>query len=81
MGFMEAGTSSCIETRVECDVDGTEEVSIKAEGAIDMKAEIPESIIFPPIRTEHEVRLWGGWVCVCVCERWWQVMPLGHLLP
>jgi len=65
MGFVEVGTSSCIETRVECDADRTEEVSIKAEEAIDMIDEIPEAIIFPPIKTEHEVRLWGGLVCVC----------------
>jgi len=65
MGFVEGGTSSCIETRVECVVYGTEEVCIEAEEAIDMKDEIPEAIIFPPIKTEHEVRLWGVWVCVC----------------
>ena len=53
----EYGTCSCFDTCVECDVDGTEEVSIKAEEAIDMKDEIPEPIIFPPIKTKHEVRL------------------------
>jgi len=78
-GFMEGGTSSCIETRVECVVDGTEEVNIKAEEAIDMKDEIPEAVIFPSINTELEVSLWGVWVCVCV--RWWQLMLLGHILP
>jgi hypothetical protein len=35
-----------------CD-DGTEEVSIKVEEAIDLKDEIPEAITFPPIKTEH----------------------------
>jgi hypothetical protein len=59
-----------------CDVDGTEEVSIemedtidikeevsiKVEGAINIKDEIPEAISFPPIKSEHEVRLLG------VCE-------------
>ena len=65
MGFVEGGTCCFIETSVECDVDGTEDVSIKAEEPIDMKDEIPEAIIFPPIKTEHEVSLWG--VCVCVC--------------
>ena len=65
MGFVEGGTSSCIDTCVECDVAGTEEVSIKVEEAIDIKDEIPKAIIFPPIKTEHEVRLWC--VCVCVC--------------
>jgi len=76
MGFVEGGTSSCIETSLECDVDGTEEVSIKfeemidikdevsikVEEAIDIKEEIPEAIIFPPIKTEKEVKLCG------VCE-------------
>jgi hypothetical protein len=59
-----------------CDVDGTEEVSIeveeaidikeevtiKVEEAIDIKDEIPEAVTFPSIKTECEVRLWG------VCE-------------
>jgi len=76
MGFVEGETGSCNETGVECDVDGTEDVStkveealdikqevrIKVEEAIDIKDEIPESIIFPPIRTEQEVRL------LSVCE-------------
>jgi len=66
MGFGEGGTGSCIETCVECDVDGTEEVSIKVDEAIDIKNEIPEAIIFPPIKTEHEVRLCGVGVCVCM---------------
>jgi hypothetical protein len=39
-----------------CDGDVTEEVSIKNEEAIDIKDEITEAIIFPSIRTEHEVR-------------------------
>jgi len=78
MGFGEGGTGSSSETHVECDVDGTEEVSIKFEEAIDIKDEvsikveetidikdeIPEAVIFPS--TEHEVRLWGVGVCVCV---------------
>ena len=76
MGFMEGETGSCGETCVMCDVDGTEdvsiedeeaidikeEVSIKVEEAIDIKDEILEAISFPPMKTEHEVRLWG------VCE-------------
>ena len=80
MGFVEGETGSNSETCVTCDVDGTEEVSINFEGAIDIKEEevsfkveeaidikdeIPEAISFSPIKTEHEVRLWG--VCVCVC--------------
>jgi hypothetical protein len=44
-----------------CDVGGTGEFSIYEE-TIDIKDEKPEAILFPPIRTEHEVRLWG------VCE-------------
>jgi len=55
---VEGETSSCIETCVMCDVDGTEDVSIKVEDAIDIKDEIPEPIIFPPIKTEQQVRLW-----------------------
>ena len=62
MCFVEGETGSCSETCVTCDVGGTEEVSIKVEEDIDIKDEIPEAISFPPIKTEHEVRLWG------VCE-------------
>ena len=76
MGFVEGETGSCSETCVTCDVDGTEEVSInfedaidikegvsnEVEEAVDLKDEIPEAISFPRIKTEHEVRLWG------VCE-------------
>ena len=92
MGFVEGETGSCNETGVECDVDGTEdvgieaeeaidikeEVSIKVEEAIDIKEEFPEATPFPPIKTEQEVRLW---VCGCERERWWPLMLLGHLLP
>ena len=60
--FVEVGTGSCSETGVMCDVDGTEEVSINVEEAIDIKNEMPEAIKFPPIKTENEVRLW------VVCE-------------
>jgi hypothetical protein len=62
MGFVEGETGSCNETRVKCDVDGTEEDGIKVEEAIDKKDENPQSVMFPPIMTEQEVRLWG------VCE-------------
>jgi amino acid permease len=55
MGCVEGVT--CSETCVSCAFDGTEEVSIKVEEAIDIKNEIPEAIIFPSIQTEHEVRL------------------------
>ena len=76
MGFVEGETGSCSQTPVTCDVDGTgdvsikvedavyikDEVSIKVEEVIDIKDEIPEAATFPPIKTEHEVRLQG------VCE-------------
>ena len=44
MCFVEGGTSSCSETCVECDVGGTEEVSVKFEEVIDIKVEMPEAI-------------------------------------
>jgi hypothetical protein len=83
VGFVEGETGSCSQTGVTCDGDGTEEVSIEGEDtidikeevsieveeAIDIKDEIPEAIAFPPIKTEHEVRLWG------VCE-----VVAGHAL-
>jgi hypothetical protein len=73
---VEGETGSYSETGVMCDFDATEEVSIKVEEAldikeegsikveesIDIKDEIPEAIIFPSLKTEQEVRLWG------VCE-------------
>jgi len=49
-------TCSCSAT---CDADGTEEDSIKVEEAIDTRGEIPEALSFPPIKTEHEVKLLG----------------------
>jgi hypothetical protein len=51
MGFVEGGTGSCSEMCVTCDVDGTEEVSINVEEAIDIKDEIPVAIYF------HQSRL------------------------
>jgi len=76
MGFVEGETGSWNETDVECDVDGTEEVStkveevldikeevsIKVEESIDIKDEIPEAMTLQTVKTEQEVRLWG------VCE-------------
>jgi hypothetical protein len=73
MDVVEGGTGSYSETGAMCDVDGTEEysikveecieikeeVSIKVEGAIDTKDEIPEGTSLPPIKTELEVRLQG----------------------
>jgi hypothetical protein len=60
MGFVEGETDSCSETCVPFDVDGTVEVSIKVEDAIYVKDEIPETISFSPINTEHEVRIGGA---------------------
>ena len=54
--FVEGEAGSCRDTCATCGVDGTEEVSIKNEEVIDIKDEIIEAIIFPSIRTEHEVR-------------------------
>jgi len=62
MGYVEGETGYCNETCVMCDVDGAAEFSIKVEEAIDIKDETPEAKIFPSVKTEHEVRLWG------VCE-------------
>jgi len=62
MCFVEGATGACSEAGVKCDVDVTEEVSIKYEEATDIKDEVPEAITFSPIKTEREVRLWG------VCE-------------
>ena len=76
MDFVEGETDSYPKTFVTCDVDGFEELDIKVEEAVDIKEEldiiveeaidikdeIPEATSFPPIKTEHEVRLWG------VCE-------------
>ena len=54
---MEGETGSWTETGVECDVDGTEEVSTKVEDAIDIKDEISEAISFSPMKTEQEVAI------------------------
>jgi hypothetical protein len=46
-----------------CDVDvKVEDMSIKVEEAIDIKDEMQEATVFPPVMNEYEVRLWG------VCE-------------
>ena len=40
MGFVEGETGSWTETGVECDVDGSEEVSTKVEETLDIKEEV-----------------------------------------
>jgi hypothetical protein len=77
MDCVEGETGCCSETGVMCDVDGSEEISIKVEEAKDINDEIPEAKAFPPIKTEQEVRLW--FVCevvaaVGLCVRWWQLL-------
>ena len=64
MCCVEGETGSCIETCLTCDFGTTEEISIKAEDAIDIKEEIAETVSIPSIKTEHEV--WFLGVCVCV---------------
>jgi hypothetical protein len=72
VGFVEGETGYCSETCEMGGDDGTgevitfeesidikEDISIKVEEAMDIKNETPQA---PPIKTEHEVRLWG--VCV-----------------
>jgi hypothetical protein len=77
VGFVGGETGYCSETCLTADVDGTgegsvmfeeaidikEEFSIKVEEAADIKNDILQAVTFPPISTEHEVRLWG-----VVCE-------------
>ena len=40
MDFVEGETGSCNETRVKCDVGGTEEIGIKVEEALDIREEV-----------------------------------------
>jgi len=63
---VECETGSHSETCVTCNVNGKEEICIKVEEAINIKDEIPEAITFSPIKTEHEVRLWGVFEVVAV---------------
>ena len=51
-----------VSIKVEENIHIKEEVSIKVEVPLDIKDEIQEAIPFPPVKTEHEVRLRG------VCE-------------
>ena len=63
MDVVEGETGSSSETdSVMCDFEGTVEVCIEVEEAIDMSDEISEAVTSPAIKTEQEVRLWG------VCE-------------
>jgi hypothetical protein len=48
-----------VEESIDIKDEITEGVSIKVEEAIDIKNEIPEAILFPEIKTEPEVMLWG----------------------
>jgi hypothetical protein len=57
MGFVEGETGYCSDRSVTCDVDGSEEVSIQVEQTVAVKDEFIESLKFPPIKTEREVRL------------------------
>jgi hypothetical protein len=58
VAYVESETGCCSDTCVTCDVDGgTEDVSTNGGKAIDIKDEIPEALIFSPIKTEQEVRL------------------------
>jgi hypothetical protein len=59
MGLVEGDTGYCGDTCVTGDVDGTVEGSVQVEETVAVKGEIPEAIKFPPIKTEHEVRLQG----------------------
>ena len=65
---MEIEAGSCIDTCVMCDVDGTEDVSVKIEETSDIKEEIPEAVYFQLVNNEDEVSLC---VCVCVCACAW----------
>ena len=76
MDVVEGECGNCSGTGVTRDDDGTEEVSMKDEEAIDIKeelsikyddpldikGEISEGITYRPIKTAEEVSLWG------VCE-------------
>jgi hypothetical protein len=53
--FAEGEPGSCRETYVKCDVDGSEEVSVKIEETIDIKAEIAEFEIEEAIDIKDEI--------------------------
>ena len=74
MDVVEGETRSNSETdSVTCDVEGTVEVCIKVEEAIDISDEIPEAVTSPAIKTEQEVRLWG--VCGVAAHAFREFMP------
>ena len=56
---VEGETGSCSETCVMCDADGTQEFGINVEEATDTKSEIPQLVMYPEIKTEREIRVWG----------------------
>jgi len=58
MDCVQGETGSCSETCVMCDADGSEEVGIKVEEAIDTRGEIPQAVMYAEIKTECEVRVW-----------------------
>jgi hypothetical protein len=70
MGVIDGETWSCSDTCVTGGVGGTGEGGVKVEEIVDIKDEIPEDNVFPPIKTEHEVRLWGDCevVTAVMCE-------------
>ena len=76
MDVVEGETGSSSETdSVTCDVEGTVEVCIKVEEAIDISDEIPEAVTSPAIKTEQEVRLWGGGMCGVAAHAFREFMP------
>jgi hypothetical protein len=56
MGFVESETGYCSETCVTCDVDGTEEVSIEVEEAMDIKEEVTIEVE-DPLGIKEEVSI------------------------
>jgi hypothetical protein len=75
MEFVDIGTVSLFDTFVPCDVDGTEEVNINIEDAIDINNEMPEAISLPPINTENEVMIRGGCEVEAAHDFWPFIAP------
>jgi hypothetical protein len=61
------GRSEEFSMKLEEAIDIKEEVSIKVEDNIDIKDEIQQAVTYPPIKTDHEVRLCGA--------VWWGQLP------